>query len=358
MDMRILYIAYPLLAVSEDSAGGAEQILWTLEQEMSGRGVATTVAASAGSRVAGELFVTGDPCFRTDDFERRNREHQERIVEWIRHRARSGAPLDLVHDMSGGFWPRAAEIDAPLLVTLHLPRDFYPPRVFENVPVNVAFNCVSQRQAATFSDLKALAGVVGNGIPTERFTAGVVEGREKRTGLLWLGRICEEKAPHLALEIAARAGWAVTIAGQVYPFSYHQNYFEDEVAPRLRQMPAATFLSAPSSRTKSRLLHRARAVLVTSQVEETSSLVAMEAAASGAPVVAFARGALQEIVCDGVTGFLVNDAEEAVGALHRLDEIDPEVCLRHAREHFSSAKMAEAYGGLYARTVSSLSMHP
>jgi glycosyltransferase involved in cell wall biosynthesis len=353
--MRILYIAYPLLTVSEDSAGGAEQVLWTLEREMSRRGVATTVAASAGSRVTGELFVTGDPCSQPDDFERRNREHQERILKWIGHPARATA-FDLVHDMSGSFWPRADLIDAPLLATLHLPREFYSPGLFENVAANVAFNCVSQTQARMFRNLSNLEGTVMNGIPLDRFTPNL--GVRTRTGLLWLGRVCEEKAPHLALEIAARARLPVTLAGQVYPFSYHQKYFENEIAPRLKQMASATFLPSPSLQTKLRLLREAQAVLVTSQAEETSSLVAMEAAASGTPVIAFARGAHREIVCHGKTGFLVAEIDDMVHALRRLGEIDPEVCLQHAREHFSSATMTDRYSALYAKTTSSLSLHP
>jgi glycosyltransferase involved in cell wall biosynthesis len=352
--MRILYIAYPLLTVSEESAGGAEQVLWTLEREISGSGAATTVAASAGSRVAGELFATGAPCSQPDDFERRNREHQQIIVEWIRRCA--GAAFDLVHDMSGSFWSRAAEIDLPVLATLHLPRDFYSSYLFENVPGKVAFNCVSQTQARTFSDLSALAGVVSNGIALDRFTPNL--GTEKRTGLLWLGRICEEKAPHLALEVAARARLSLKLAGQVYPFSYHQRYFENAVDPRLKQMASATFLPSPSLQTKLQLLCQARAVLVTTQAEETSSLVAMEAAASGTPVIAFARGAHQELVCHGKTGFLVDGVDDAVRALRRLGEIDPEVCVRHAREHFSSATMAENYAALYAKTAVSLSLRP
>src|SRR5262249_9328596 len=128
--MRILYIAYPLLTVSGDSVGGAEQVLWTLEREMSRRGAITTVAASGGSRVAGELLVTGDACSRHDDFEHRSREHQEQIVERVRRCTRDGEAFDLVHDMSGSFWSRAAEIDSPLLATLHLPRAFYAPHLF------------------------------------------------------------------------------------------------------------------------------------------------------------------------------------------------------------------------------------
>src|SRR5215831_165361 len=252
--MRVLYIAYPLLTVSEDSAGGAEQVLWTLEREVSRRGVETTVAASAGSRVAGELFVTGDPCSQTDDFERRNCEHQARIVELVDRRARAGTAFDLVHDMSGSFWPRAAELDAPLVATLHLPREFYPQHLFEHVPAHVSFNCVSQTQARTFRDLRTLAGVVSNGIALDRFASSLGKSEEKRRGLLWLGRICEEKAPHLALEIAQRAGMSITLAGQVYPFSYHQKYFEREIAPRLQAMPNAKFISAPSAELKRRLL--------------------------------------------------------------------------------------------------------
>ena len=58
--MKILYVSYPLLTVSEESAGGAEQMLWTLEREMAERGISTTVAASAGSQVAGVFEVSVD----------------------------------------------------------------------------------------------------------------------------------------------------------------------------------------------------------------------------------------------------------------------------------------------------------
>src|ERR1700736_6705612 len=59
--LSILYVAYPLLTVSEDSAGGAEQMLFTLEREMAAAGHRTTVAASKGSKVSGTLLVTGMP---------------------------------------------------------------------------------------------------------------------------------------------------------------------------------------------------------------------------------------------------------------------------------------------------------
>ncbi len=349
--MRIFYVAYPLLTVSRDSAGGAEQMLWTLEREMARLGVETTVAASAGSTVAGELFSTGQPCRATDDFDRRNREHQDKIVEFIRRHARQGQAFDLVHDMSGSFWPRAVEIDAPVLATLHLPRHFYPPQYFQEIPANVSFICVSDSQASGFAGLDSLQGVAANGIALDLFGPNHGPHHGRRNGLLWLGRICEEKGPHLSLDIAARAGLAIILAGQVYPFSYHQRYFGNEVAPRLRQMPNATFVSLPSFDLKRQLLGEAHAVLITSQVDETSSLVAMEAAASGTPVIASRRGALQEVVRDGVTGFLADSVEDYIDALRRLREIDSAACVRYAREHFTSTTMAQGYVRHYARIL-------
>jgi glycosyltransferase involved in cell wall biosynthesis len=346
---RILYVAYPLLQVHDESAGGAEQILWTLEREMARSGAhTTTVAASAGSRVSGELFSTGQPCTEPDDYERRRLEHEDRVVEFVRRRAREGKAFDFIHDHSGSFWKRAAEVDTSVLATMHLPRSFYPEGSFDDVPANVSFNCVSDSQARSFADLNALAGVVPNGIALDCFGApddAVTDnGRE---GLLWLGRICEEKAPHLALDIAAHAGRPITLAGQVYPFSYHQQYFEREVSPRLRSMANARFISTPPAELKRCLLRESQALLNTSLAEETSSLVAMEAAASGTPVVAFRKGALVELVREGVTGFLVEDLAQAALALQNIASISAKACVRRAQKNFSAVKMAERYSALY-----------
>jgi glycosyltransferase involved in cell wall biosynthesis len=322
---------------------------------MARNGVLTTVAASAGSRVRGELFSTGERCTRPDDYERRQVEHEDRVVEFVRRREREGKTFDLIHDKSASLWKRAGEIDAPVLATLHLPRSFYPAGSFDDVPANVSFNCVSDSQARSFTDLGSLIGIVPNGIALDCFPAGDGAAANNcihdRKGLLWLGRICEEKAPHLALDIAERAGLPITIAGQVYPFSYHRQYFEREVAPRLRRMRNARFVSAPEAELKRRLMREAKALLVTSLADETSSLVAMEAAASGTAVIAFRKGALPELVKEGVTGFVVDGVNEAVAALQRVSSIGGVACVQHARENFSAVKMAERYSWLYQQLI-------
>src|SRR5437868_2270591 len=95
--LRILYVAYPLQPVSEASAGGAEQVLSTLEAEMHARGHQTTVAACADSHVAGELLETVHAPAIVDDFERANREHTQRVLRHIEARRPAGQPFDMVH---------------------------------------------------------------------------------------------------------------------------------------------------------------------------------------------------------------------------------------------------------------------
>jgi glycosyltransferase involved in cell wall biosynthesis len=341
--LSILHVAYPLLGVSEESAGGAEQVLLTVASEMAAAGHRTTIAAANGSRVPGELLATGEPVSAPDQYEKREREHNERVLAYLRRHPRE---FDLIHDQSGSFFRVAGGCPVPVLATLHLPRSFYRQELFEATAPNGFFNCVSEAQAFSFRDLPNLLGIVENGIALERFPFA----REKGDYVLWLGRICEEKGPHLAIAAAQSSGVSLVIAGQIYPFSYHQQYFEREIRPRLSNK--VRFVDTPLAAQKLKLLRNARALLLTSTAEETSSLVGMEAMACGTPVVAFRRGAFPEVVADGETGFVVDTIEEMGAALKRVGEISPEACRARVERDFSASRMAQEYEELYKRVLS------
>lgn len=345
--MRILYVAYPMLPISASVPGGAEQSLWMLERELAGRGHQTAVAACEGSQVAGKLVATGVAPGELDAFEQRKAEHEDAVIAEIHRAQTAGEPYDIIHDHGGSFWQRAREVNLPVLATLHLPKTFYWRRAFDAVAVNVYFNCVSLSQQRSFVDIPHMLGVVNNGIRVQDFPTP--DGSHDDY-LLWIGRICEEKGPHVAIEIAKQAGLPLILAGDVYRFSYHQNYFEREIWPRLDN-DRIKRLRPPSFADKVKLLSRARALLVTSSVEETSSLVAMEAMACGTPVVAFGLGALPEIVNDGVTGFLVNTPAEMVGAIGRTAEIDPQACREQVELNYPASRMAQEYEQMCARTI-------
>lgn len=329
-------VAYPLLPVSERSAGGAEQILWALEKELAERGATVEVAACAGSELRSKLISTGEvPAEIRNGMEAREREHTERVLA-----ACAAGRYDLVLDHSGHFFRHAAKVNTQVLATLHLPRSLYPANAFQDLAKNLCFNCVSESQLTEFTDLPRMLHVVRNGIDANRFQMG----RRRGDYVLWLGRICPEKAPHLAIDAAKKAGLPIIVAGQVYPFEWHQQYFQREVESRIDH-DQVRFVQVPSFEEKARLLREAKALLVTSQIAETTSLVALEAMASGTPVIAFNIGALKEVVIPG-TGFLVNSVDEMARACGEVGGLRAMDCRAWVEQRFSIREMADGYEDL------------
>ena len=334
--MTILSVAYPLLPVSSGSAGGAEQILYILDRGLVRSGHRSLVIATEGSETAGELIATPTAHGEITDEQRlaAQRQHLLRI-----NQALNDHKVDLIHFHGLDFNTYLPAHPVAKLATLHLPPSWYPAAVFEYTELQL--NCVSQSQAAAWPG-KTRPPVVPNGIDVEQYRSAFAD----RKYLLWMGRICPEKGVHIALEVAHRAGLPAIIAGPVHPFQDHRVYFSNSVQPLLDDQ--RRYVGPVGLQQKRELLAGAKCLLVPSLVAETSSLVAMEAISSGAPVIAFRSGALPEVVDHGVTGFIVDSAEEMLAALERLGEISPEECREVACRRFDSARMVEDYLKLYA----------
>jgi glycosyltransferase involved in cell wall biosynthesis len=156
------------------------------------------------------------------------------------------------------------------------------------------------------------------GIPPARITVkpNFVWPGSPREGpgdyFLYLGRLSPEKGVGTLIRAWQQVPARLVVVG------------EGPEAAQLRAEapPGVTFRGRVSFTDLGRVLAGARALLVPSRWYEPAGRVALEAYASGVPVVASRIGALPEFVEDGVTGLLADpyDPEDWAGAVIRLGD--------------------------------------
>ena len=338
--LTILSVAYPFAPVSTHTAGGAEQILVSVERGLVDHGHHSLVAAAEHSTIAGTLFATPLPAGLIDDRAR------VRITVAHQHsidRALASTSVDLIHMHGLDFANYTLPASVPVLVTLHMPPAWYPDFIWR-LPPNIHLQCVSasQRQACPAASRDRLT-VIPNGVELTpaASTDQPPPGDAAEGACLMLARICPEKNLHVGLDAARLAGIPAVLCGETFPYEAHLRYLHEAIEPHLG--PHARLLGAVSPARKHRLLAAARCLLLPTLAPETSSLVAMESLAAGTPVIAFPSGAIPEIIDDGRTGFLVRSTEEMAAAILRAPELDRDLCRRTARARFNRTRMVAEY---------------
>ena len=335
--LTVLNIAYPLAPVSPDCVGGAEQVLSALDAALTAAGHRSVVIACEGSRVAGELVAIPAPPAHGLISDGISLARQDAVRQAAAHVLRTRR-VDVIHMHGLDFSHYLPPPGPPLLVTLHLPPGWYPAGAFDPPRPDTWVHCVSRSQHRAAPGSPRLLPPIGNGVPVAEL--GAVRARKGGYALV-LARVCPEKGLHLALDAAEAADVPLLIAGEVFPYPAHRAYFAEHVAPRLDRR--RRYLGPVGFRGKRRLLAAARCLLVASQAAETSSLVAMEAASCGTPVIAFRAGALPEVVEHGRTGYLVGDVRGMADAIGRVDAINPQDCRDTAQRRFGMERMVAAY---------------
>ena len=199
----------------------------------------------------------------------------------------------------------------------------------------------AQRMPVTWANW---CGTVHHGLPASLYAAGCGDGGY----LAFLGRICPEKRPDWAIEIARRAGLPLAMAAKVDKAD--RAYYKTRIKPLLKD-PLIEFVGEIGENEKETFLGEAAALLFPVDWPEPFGLVLIEAMANGTPVIAFRRGAVPEIVDHGVTGFIVNDIGEAVEAVPQAKALDRAAIRRRFEERFSVHRMAQNYLELYEQIL-------
>lgn len=340
--MRVLSVAYPLAKVRPDTPGGAEQVLLALDTALARAGHESFVVGQKCSKISGRLIAIPDLKGRIDNEAAvlMREACKKAILDALKEK------IDLVHMHGLDFHEYMPPEGVPVLVTLHLPLAWYPSGALKTQRPCTFFNCVSGSQARSLPGDAGPFEHIDNGVDIDAWAQD-----QKRNGqsgyALSMGRICPEKGFHIAMDAASGARVPFILAGAVFRYGAHEEYFRNMIAPRLSAR--CTFTGAAGPERKKSLLSGAMCLVVPSVVPETSSLVAMEALASGTPVIAFPNGALAEIVEDGLTGFLVKDEKEMSLAIRECPRLLPEECRKAAEKRFSSRAMIEKYFDSYGK---------
>jgi glycosyltransferase involved in cell wall biosynthesis len=203
------------------------------------------------------------------------------------------------------------------------------------------FTSCSRRLIRDVADL-APWRVIHNAVPIDRYawTTSVPADAP----LVFLGRVEHIKGPHVAIDVARRAGRRLVIAGTVA--DEHRDYFEAHVRPAIRD-GQVTYVGPVDDQAKSDLLGQASALLMPVLWDEPFGIVMAEALACGTPVVGLDRGAVAEVVEDGHTGMVCGTEDEMVTAVTQIARIDRAACRLAAERRFSAPVLVDAYESLY-----------
>lgn len=199
---------------------------------------------------------------------------------------------------------------------------------------------ISQQIAAYAQSL-----TVYNGVPlaTYSFRNRVDEDAP----LVFLGRIEPIKGTHISIKIAQETGRKLMIAGNIP--KEHTNYFAHEIAPFLNEQ--IQYTGPVNDVQKNELLGKAAALLMPIQWDEPFGIVMAEALACGTPVIGFKRGAVPEVVEHGINGFVCSTADEMIGFVNRIDEIDRAQVRQCAEQKFSSEVIVHQYLEIYEQLI-------
>ncbi len=194
---------------------------------------------------------------------------------------------------------------------------------------------------------------VANGVPLDTYTFR--RAVDPDAPLVFLGRIEEVKGPHLAIEVARRTGRKLILAGNIP--NEHRAWFEAHVGSHIDE-EQIRYIGPVNDAQKNDLLGRSAAFLMPILWEEPFGIVMAEAMACGTPVLGLRRGAVPEVVADGVTGFVVDTVDELVVATDRVHVIDRAACRARVEQLYSDAAVTDGYIKVYRQMVSCPSNGP
>jgi glycosyltransferase involved in cell wall biosynthesis len=334
--MKIAQISPLTESVPPRLYGGTERIVSYLTEELVRQGHEVTLFASGDSVTSAELVASSPVALRLGSA----MDATPYSVLQLEHVSRRAEDFDVLHFHTEYLhFPLVRRVCTPCVTTMHGRLDLPDlPQIFGEFD-DMALVSISEHQRRPLT--ANWIGTIHHGLPRDLYRfAHAGEGGY----LAFLGRICPEKGPERAIEIARRAGLPLKIAAKVDRVD--KAYFEERVLPLLDQ-PHVEFIGEIGEDRKGAFLGAAKALLFPIDWPEPFGLVMIEAMACGTPVIAWKDGSVQEVVENGVTGYIVKSIDEAVSAVERVDALDRKRVRSRFESRFTVELMARNYLRIY-----------
>jgi glycosyltransferase involved in cell wall biosynthesis len=355
--MKVAIIAPIVSAIREPQCGGSQVFASDLARGLTDRGHHVHLYAASGSEVPGvQVIDTGvdhttlqTTLYRASGHTAdRSSGAAERAFARIYNAVRRGA-YDVVHNhaFDAPAVALATTACAPVVHTLHLPPDAAVADALRHAVGRdpaATLACVSAFQASAWRDVIPVDAILPPQIPTRSIRWSPTAG----DNAVFAGRLSPEKGAAEAIEIARAARIRIDLYGD----SYDPDYAREQIDPRRADPEVFVHPGVPRT-TLWDVMAGAGVVLCPVGWDEPFGMVAAEAQACGTPVVAFRRGALDEVIVDGVTGVMVapDDTAAAADATVRARKLSRSACRRHAESHLDLELSLDAHEQLYARVA-------
>jgi glycosyltransferase involved in cell wall biosynthesis len=339
--MKIAQIAPLVESCPPRLYGGTERIVSYLTEELVRRGHDVTLFASGDSCTAARLEPSCEVALRLDPRIKDPIPHHIVMLEKVRALA---PEFDVLHfHVDVLHYPFLYSFVDRTVTTLHGRLDLAELKPLYSTYRHAPLISISNNQRGPMPPVN-WAGNVYHGLPRDLLSFKA-EPRERY--LAFLGRISPEKRPDRAIEIATRAGVNLKMAAKVDRVD--QPYWDEVIKPLVDSHPNVEFIGEINERQKAKFLGEASALIFPIDWPEPFGLVMIEAMACGTPVIAFRSGSTPEVLEDGVTGFLVDDVEEAATAVARVPSLSRAKVRARFDERFAIERVAEDYLDIYRR---------
>jgi glycosyltransferase involved in cell wall biosynthesis len=336
--LRIAHIAPVATTIPPPKSGSVETMTALLTDGLVARGHDVTLFATADSRTKARLAAIYPHGYW----------HDENMWPWeLYEMLNLAAAVERAHEFDiihyeAAYYPMSlayARISpTPIVQTLHHSPSPAEIALWSRYP-EAPFVAISNEQKVLLSGLNVV-DVVLHGIDTDNFTFR----DDPEDYLLFLGRFTEGKGVLQAIEIAKRVGMRLILAAA------DEEYYREKVAP-LVDGRGIVYYGEADFDAKVKLYGGARALLYPIQAREPFGLVLAEAMACGTPVAALDKGAVREVVDDGVTGIVFEDMEQMANELPRVFNLDRRRVRERGVARFGAARMVDEYIGVYSRIV-------